>query len=186
MDDRRTGRGPTRILEAFVEALLDDDFDRSVLDGYCERHPDLKETFEEKYKIITAVDEAFREDGLVGTTIGDYLICEEIGRGGMGIVYLALQQSLDRYVALKVLPAPFAGGSESINNMQREARIVARFNHPNIVPIFSSGSEKGVYYIAMAFVPGLPLSAVLEGLRSLPGEQVTPASVRDMLLSHMT
>ncbi len=133
---------------------------------------------------MTALDEAFREDGLAGTIIGDFMVCEEIGRGGMGVVYLALQESLDRYVALKVLPSWLAAGGESIRGMQTEARMIARFNHPNIVPIFSTGSDKGVYYIAMALIPGLPLSRVIEALRSLPADQVKPTSVRDIMLSH--
>ena len=123
------------LVEDFVERLLDEGFDRSILEEYCGRYPDLRDALEGRYALVTAVDEAFREDELAGAVVGDFLICEEIGRGGMGVFYLALQQSLDRYVALKVLPPGLLAGSRSSRGMQTEARMIARFNHPNIVPI---------------------------------------------------
>jgi tetratricopeptide (TPR) repeat protein len=181
IDDGPEKQNP--IVEGFVERLLDEGFDRSILEEYCEQYPDLRETLEGTYAVVTAVDEAFREDGLAGAVVGDFLICEEIGRGGMGVVYLALQQSLDRYVALKVLPSGLAAGSGFLKGMQAEARMIARFNHPNIVPIFSTGSDKGIYYIAMALIPGLPLSRVLEALRPLPPDQIKASSVREMMLA---
>jgi tetratricopeptide (TPR) repeat protein len=172
------------IVEEFLQRLVDGEGDRSILEEYCRLYPSLRETFERKYEVVTLINEAFREDLLAGETIGDFLICEEIGRGGMGTVYLALQQPLDRYVALKILPAAHQTGRESIRGMQTEARMIARFNHPNIVPIFSTGSDKGIYYIAMALIPGLPLSKVIEVLRSLPPDQVKASSIREMMVHH--
>jgi tetratricopeptide (TPR) repeat protein len=176
--------GQSRVIDSFIERLLECNLDRSVLDEFCERYPSLKEPLERKFSVMSAIDEAFEQESLAGSVIDDFLVCEEIGRGGMGVVYLALQQALDRYVALKVLPIHMATGNESIRRLQKEARIVARFSHPNIVPVFSSGSERGVYYIAMGLVSGLPLSKVIDALKPLPVDRVTAASVRDVLLNH--
>src|SRR5262245_53912152 len=72
----------------------------------------------------------------VGATFGDFQILEEIGRGGMGIVYLARQVSLGRRVALKILPPGFAKDEEQRKRFEREARAAAALHHPNIVPVF--------------------------------------------------
>jgi serine/threonine protein kinase len=90
----------------------------------------------------------------VGQTLGQYQIIERIGAGGMAVIYKAYQPSLDRFVALKVLPAYHAltpGFSERFN---REARAVARLSHPNIMPIYDFGQEGGLSYIVMKYVPG--------------------------------
>ncbi|MGD8626342.1 MAG: serine/threonine protein kinase, partial [Anaerolineae bacterium] len=69
---------------------------------------------------------------LVGRTIGNYQVREEIGRGGMGVVYRAYQPSLNRYVAIKVLPPQFTFDSQFVERFQREARAAAGLRHPNI------------------------------------------------------
>ncbi|MGO9017396.1 MAG: protein kinase domain-containing protein [Syntrophobacteraceae bacterium] len=130
------------------------------------------------------MEEAFTDESLSGTEIGEYLIIQEIGRGGMGVVYLALQQSLGRYVALKVLPLGFSTDRVSIKRFRTEAQIIARFNHPNIVPIYSMGEEKGFYFIAMALIPGLSLNKILQGLRRFPVGEWSAALVRDIVHTH--
>src|SRR5208337_1034131 len=159
-------QGQEEVINAFVDQLLDGG-NGILLDDYCDKYPLLKEALEQKYKVVRALEEAFAEEGLAGTEIGEYLIIEEIGRGGMGVVYLALQQSLSRYVALKDLPLGFTLDSGSIKRFRSEAQIIARFNHPNIVPVYSMGKEKGIYYIAMALIPGLSLNKILDCLRHL-------------------
>ena len=154
------------VVNGFVEQLLDQG-DGAILEDYCRKYPSFKDILQKKYEVVHLLDEAFGKEGLAGTEIGEYLIIEEIGRGGMGVVYLALQRSLGRYVALKVLPFGLTLDTGSIKRFQSEAKIIARFNHPNIVPIFSTGEDKGVYYIAMALIPGLSLNKVLEHLRAL-------------------
>src|SRR4030042_4129297 len=91
---------------------------------------------------------------LVGTTLGNYQIIQEIGRGGMAIVYNAFQPSLRRYVALKVLPDYYQADPEFVARFQREARAAAQLSHPNVVTIYDVGEQAGVHYIAMEYLEG--------------------------------
>lgn len=95
---------------------------------------------------------------LIGKVLGNYTIDRELGRGGMGIVYLAREESLQRIVALKVLAPELAKDEAYVKRFLREARAGARLNHPNIVPIHAVGNVGGVYFIAMAYIQGERLS----------------------------
>ncbi|MBI3271266.1 MAG: protein kinase [Planctomycetes bacterium] len=99
--------------------------------------------------------------------IGDYVIQRELGRGGMGVVYEAIQHSLGRRVALKVLN-PAAVDPESIARFQREAAAAGRLTHPNIVGVYGAGREGDVHYFSMEFVEGESLSAMLKRGRVEP------------------
>jgi serine/threonine protein kinase len=98
--------------------------------------------------------------------LGDFQVLREIGRGGMGIVYEARQMSLDRRVALKVLPFAAAVDSRQLQRFQNEARAAALLQHPHIVPIYSVGCERDVHYYAMQLVDGDSLAALIRGLQS--------------------
>ena len=100
-------------------------------------------------------------------TIGDFMIVREIGRGGMGIVYEAVQQSLGRHVALKVLSTQGLFNPSHLERFRLEARAAARLQHPHIVPVFGVGEHDGVHYYAMQFVPGRSLDLVIHALREL-------------------
>ena len=113
--------------------------------------------------------------GAAPRQLGDYLILREIGRGGMGVVYEAVQQSLGRHVALKVLPAASLAGSSHLERFQLEARSAARLHHTNIVPVFGVGEQDGVHYYAMQFIQGQGLDEVFEELRRLQGRRQRPA-----------
>jgi serine/threonine protein kinase len=89
-----------------------------------------------------------------GKTLGNYRILEELGRGSMGVVYKATNQSLQRTVALKVLLPYLAKDRAFVKNFLREARIIAKLNHPNLVHVFSVGETGGTYYIAMEYIDG--------------------------------
>jgi eukaryotic-like serine/threonine-protein kinase len=104
--------------------------------------------------------------------LGDYRILQEVGQGGMGIVYEAEQISLGRHVALKVLPFQLAGNPRAVERFQREARAAANLQHPHIVPVFDFGQEDAVWYYAMQFVHGQPVSEVLDEVRKLQGAEV--------------
>jgi Tol biopolymer transport system component/tRNA A-37 threonylcarbamoyl transferase component Bud32 len=86
--------------------------------------------------------------------VGKYEIIQEIGRGGMAVVYKARQPSLERHVALKVLPEYFRHDPEFLARFRREARAAAQLNHPNILYVYDVGEEDGVYYIAMEYLDG--------------------------------
>jgi serine/threonine protein kinase/Tol biopolymer transport system component len=92
------------------------------------------------------------ETALAGQTLGPYRIVEQVGRGGMATVYKAYEPALDRYVAVKVLPQYFAHDPDFAARFEREAKAVAKLDHPNILPIYSFGQEAGLTYIAMRYV----------------------------------
>ncbi len=99
---------------------------------------------------------------LVGQQLGRYLVQEQIGRGGMARVYRALDTSLQRTVALKVLAPQLAVDPEFARRFEREAQVAANLRHPNIVTIFDVGEHNGLRYIAMEYVRGRTLHAIIE------------------------
>jgi serine/threonine protein kinase len=101
------------------------------------------------------------EGALAGQTLGHYQLLERIGRGGMATVYKAYQPSLDRYVAVKVLPTYLARDASFAARFQREARAIARLNHTNVLPVYDSGQEGDLNYIVMRYVEGGTLKEML-------------------------
>jgi serine/threonine protein kinase len=99
---------------------------------------------------------------LLHKTLGPYQIMAVIGQGGMGTVYKALQPSLNRYVAIKVLPAYLAQDEEFVQRFRREANIVASLQHPNILTIYDIGQDGGLYYIVMQLLEGCTLAQLIE------------------------
>ena len=97
-----------------------------------------------------------------GTTIGEFVIESVAGRGGMGIVYRARQREPDRVVALKVVAPELAGDPSFEARFKSEGRIAARIEHPNVIPVYAVGEDRGTLYIAMRFVVGTDLRAVIE------------------------
>jgi serine/threonine protein kinase len=95
--------------------------------------------------------------------LGGYEILEEVGRGGMAVVYKAWQPSLERFVALKVLPEYFGHDPQFLARFHREAKTAARFNHPIIVYVFDVGEDHGIHYIAMEYLDGGSLRERLVG-----------------------
>ena len=101
------------------------------------------------------------QDGLRGHVFDDFEVIEEIGRGGMGVVYKARQISLDRIVALKILSASTGLTETAITRFRREAQAAAKLHHPHIVPIFAQGKLGRTYYYAMELVSGLSLYEII-------------------------
>jgi serine/threonine protein kinase len=106
---------------------------------------------------------------LVDSRLGDFQILGEIGRGGMGIVYEAMQISLGRRVALKVLPFAAAMDSKQLQRFKNEAQAAAHLQHTNIVPVYYVSCERGIHFYAMQFIEGQTLAAVIRELRQLAG-----------------
>lgn len=99
------------------------------------------------------------------TPLGDFQILNEIGRGGMGVVYEAIQLSLGRRVALKVLPFASALDGKQLQRFKNEATAAAQLHHTNIVPVYAVGCERGVHFYAMQLIEGRSLAAVIRELR---------------------
>ncbi|HPH94443.1 MAG TPA: serine/threonine-protein kinase [Anaerolineaceae bacterium] len=98
----------------------------------------------------------------VGEMVGPYRILQQLGQGGMATVYKAYHAALDRYVAIKVLHPAFTEDPNFQARFQREARLVARLEHPNIVPIYDFAEHEGRPYLVMKFIEGQTLKAVME------------------------
>jgi serine/threonine protein kinase/tetratricopeptide (TPR) repeat protein len=96
-----------------------------------------------------------------GQMIGEFEIVSELGRGGMGVVYEAVQTSLGRRVALKVLPISAAADAKQIGRFKNEAQAAAQVPHPNIVPVYAVGEADGVHYFAMQLIEGQSLARVM-------------------------
>jgi serine/threonine protein kinase/WD40 repeat protein len=160
------------------------------LSEYINRHPDLARDIRdlfpalvqlEKLKPAGDVTGAFEpaapsSDGPPRERLGDYRILREVGRGGMGVVYEAEQESLGRHVALKVLPAAALLNPTYLERFRREAKAAARLHHTNIVPVYGVGECDGVHFYAMQFIHGEGLDKVLADVRHLrqrPGEAPT-------------
>src|SRR5262245_20821484 len=181
-----------------VEELADDFLlrqrrgERPTLEEYCRRHPELADEIREVFPVLIRMED-FRSDGPDDSTggvavpaaarlarLGDFRILREVGRGGMGVVYEAEQESLGRRVALKVLPDAALSDARQVLRFQGEARAAAKLHHTNIVPVFGVGRDEGHHYYVMQFIPGMGLDAVLEELRRLrrggPGPGPPPAS----------
>ncbi len=109
--------------------------------------------------VTTAPEDNLTARAVIGT---DYLILSELGRGGMGVVFLTYQISLDRYAALKVLADKYANDAEFIVGFIKEARAAAKLNHPHIVQAYAVGEDGGIYFFAMENVDGQTMKEVMQ------------------------
>ncbi len=110
---------------------------------------------------------------LIGSQIGDYSIEAEVGRGGMGVVYRARQSSLQRTVALKMIPNAALASSIDLQRLRAEALAAARLRHPNIVPVYEVGEQDGQPWFSMQYIPGSTLSERLQRGPMPPREAVS-------------
>jgi formylglycine-generating enzyme required for sulfatase activity len=133
-------------------------------DVFLARHADLRDLLELMLAERAAGPAAKAADG-GRQQLGDFRILREIGRGGMGVVYSALQLSLEREVALKVLPAHLTLQPTAVARFKREALTAARLEHPGIVKVFAVGSEGDTHYFAMERIDGQSLDRLSESLR---------------------
>ena len=169
-----------RLAEEFVQRYRRGE--QPSLTEYCERHPEFADDIRELFPALVMMEKARSGDGverpvrgsqidigeeLRSDRIGDFRIIREVGRGGMGIVYEAIQESLGRHVALKVLPLSVQKNARHLLRFQREARAAARLHHTNIVPVFGVGESDGRHYYAMQFIRGLGLDAVATEVRRI-------------------
>jgi serine/threonine protein kinase len=109
--------------------------------------------------------------GLVGKAVGGYKILDRIGRGGMGTVYKAIQLSLNREVALKVLSARLLKDEAFVDRFKYEARAAGQMNHPNIVQVYDVGTDAGLHFFSMEFMEGGSAQDVIGKDGRIPWEQ---------------
>jgi serine/threonine protein kinase len=154
--------------------------------GFLARHPEIAAALAECLDGLAFVraaapclhapnpTDAVTAAGLLGEVeprpLGDFQIVRELGRGGMGVVYEALQLSLGRRVALKVLPLAATLDPKHLQRFQREAQAAAQLHHTNIVPVYAVGCERNVHYYAMQLIEGRSLAALIEDMRRTTGD----------------
>ncbi|QDV44653.1 Serine/threonine-protein kinase PrkC [Stieleria neptunia] len=163
----------TELLDQYLLAL--ENGERMDVRQVNQDNPDLADVFAaylEKLDALYGVSPGFQDPSRADSpeqqrkmTLGDFTIQREIGRGGMGIVYEASQKSLDRRVAIKLLPLASLLDARQIARFKNEAHAAGLLQHPNIVPIYSVGSERGVHYYAMQFIDGESIDAKVTSAR---------------------
>ncbi|MCP4784581.1 MAG: protein kinase [Fuerstiella sp.] len=118
--------------------------------------------------------------------LGDFSILDQIGRGGMGVVYRARHTKVDREVALKVLPPQFSADADAIERFEREANAAAQLQHDNIVTVFEVGHDKGRHFFAMQLVEGESLSQRLRGgpLENIRAAEILESICRAVAFAH--
>lgn len=114
--------------------------------------------------VITDYDETL----MPGTVLGDFVVEKRIGRGGMGIVYLGRQLSLDRPVAIKALKQSIATNESLIYRFTKEAKTAAQIIHNNIVQIYYVGKERDTFFIAMEYVDGNSVRELINEEKVIP------------------
>ena len=162
--------------------------ERPSLSEYTERYPEQAERIRHLFPALVEMEQlgsvggkatanfagTSARPGRVPSQLGEYRIVREVARGGMGIVYEAVQESLGRHVALKVLPAAGLMSPTHLERFRREARAAARLHHTNIVPVFGVGEHEGVHYFAMQFIRGQSLDRVMHELARLRRRGTSP------------
>jgi serine/threonine protein kinase/WD40 repeat protein len=157
--------------------------ERPSVTEYTRKHPELADEIRELFPALVMMEDlgsvagrpALPHGGNLPEHLGDFRILREIGRGGMGVVYEAVQESLGRHVALKVLPFHALLEPTLLERFRREARAAARLHHTNIVPVFGINEHEGIHYYAMQFIQGQSLNEVIGEVQRL--REGKPASV---------
>lgn len=159
------------------------------LDDYTQRHPEIAAEIRELFPTMLAIErmKLQKEQSSDGRAslgarqlerLGDFRIIREVGRGGMGIVFEAEQESLQRHVALKVLPPHALQDASHVRRFHREAQTAAALHHTNIVPVFGVGEDDGLHYYVMQLIDGEPLDRRLQAKTRDP---LDPRRAADMV-----
>lgn len=145
------------VIEGWLEG------DRHCLDRVCEKHPQLAHSIRSRIVALASLNllPEPSEGARRASQLGEFRLLAPLGRGGMGTVHLARQDSLDRIVALKVLQKDVAATSEGRERFRREAAVIANLSHPSIVPVHAFGEVDDTPYLAMEFVAGCSLAEAL-------------------------
>lgn len=165
--------------------------EKPAISEYADCHPELASEIEEIFPAIVALEggkNAAQPQGKVSLgasapeQLGDFKIVSEIGRGGMGVVYEAIQESLNRRVALKLLPRHSLLDDKQLKRFRREAELTASLHHTNIVPVFGVGENGNFHYYVMQLIQGVGLDELTQNIvttaanTELKGQQFKPGS----------
>ena len=172
MTDSNDTRDPVEMLaEEFLERHRQGE--HPSINEYAEAHPEWSDRIRSLFPTLMMIEGLKSESQASGgsrsaTTeaempaqLGDFRVQREIGRGGMGVVYLAEQHSLGRLVALKVLAPELMASPRTVERFRREAQAAAGLHHTNIVPVFGTGENQGRHFYVMQFIEGQSLDRVL-------------------------
>ncbi len=163
-----------QIAQQFLERLRDGE--HPSLAEYKTAYPHLSREIDELFPMLCELEHHLEAsfptlEPMQGESIprklGKYEIVREIGRGGMGVVYEARHEVMQRRVALKVLPHSFGQRQPFLDRFMREARSAGKLHHTNIVPVFEIGNDNGTYFYAMQYIHGQNLDVVIDELRRL-------------------
>ena len=158
------------IASDFAESLREGK--QESIDAVAESNPEMEDELRDLLPVIRQLEGARksqvqRPGGLatLGASrpdqLGDFEIVRQIGRGGMGVVFEAVQRSLGRRVALKVLPKSLLAGGDQLKRFQRESKTAAALHHTNIVPVFGVGEDQGFHYYVMQRIEGRGLDRLM-------------------------
>ena len=159
------------------------------IEEYAERYPDQADEIRQLFPTMLAMEDfkARRQDSSGGGAgrpgrperLGDFRIIREIGRGGMGVVYEAEQESLGRRVAIKVMRRTALLDEKDIRRFDREARVAAGLHHPNIVQVYGVGEDDAYLYYVMQLIDGVGLDEVIDSFgHKTPESEKVSRSVR--------
>ena len=187
MADHNLERDPLEVLAAEYMDRLRRGEEPSLAE-YASRHPELADEINNLFPTIAATERLkarqVRSSGgrvTLGPAklerLGDFRLIREIGRGGMGVVFEAEQESLGRRVAVKVLPRQTLLDEKHLKRFEREARIAANLHHTNIVEVFGVGEQDGFHYYVMQYIRGVGLETVIPWVAGLASGQVGSPSV---------
>jgi serine/threonine protein kinase len=156
--------------EAFIQSLPEN---QRPTDG-----KQLAETMF-RHKIITAFQAAAVYQGkILGLVMGNYVVLDRLGRGGMGQVFKARHRTMDRIVALKLLPYEAMKSPEAVKRFHREVKAAARLSHPNIVTAYDAGENQGIHFLIMEFVDGKNLSSWVKESGPMPVQKAVDCIIQ--------
>jgi tetratricopeptide (TPR) repeat protein len=174
---------PENIIEQAVQLFVDAQLQGQQLniDEFVKQYPEFESQIRQRIQSLQEIDglfaclmeadtndfgEGIPEHSLIGKRLGDFEILSLIGTGGMGAVFLARQVLLDREVALKVISDISGTRAKSLERFKREAKVLAKISHQNIVPIYEVGQQGPYSYFAMEYIKGISLDKVLSSIRN--------------------
>ena len=163
--------------------------ERPTVEEYASRHPEYSDAIQSMFPLVASIERVKINEqvsldgratlaGRVFSQLGDFRIVREVGRGAMGIVFEAHQESLDRRVAIKVLPRQCLLDDDALKRFRHEATTAAAMHHTNIVPVYGTGEADGSHYLVMQLINGESLDSILTEETDLPDDEAARISLQ--------